>query len=163
SHGNLRVTSRARDYRTRSAVILSSAQRCRGAFLREFSEGFRDATYVAWERGYKWEAHERWQGALNRPACRTLLRTGRFADIAHGGLDRVAHQPDVFLREDRTAGRRPIPRRRSPVRDRPVRLPPRPGQLAGAIRALVRGGRVASQEADTCVHVADRDGLRVHR
>lgn len=78
-----RVTSAARDHRTRSGPIVSSAQRCRRAFLRVFPEGFRDATYVAWERGYKWEAHERWQATLNKPAFRTLLRTGRFAEAAH--------------------------------------------------------------------------------
>jgi hypothetical protein len=85
SDGSLRATSAARDHRTRSASLLNSAQRCRRAFLRIFifPEGFRDATYVAWERGYKWESHERWQATLNKPAFRTLLRTGRFADAAH--------------------------------------------------------------------------------
>ena len=31
--------------------------RCRRKFLRFFPGGFRDETYLDWERTYKWEAH----------------------------------------------------------------------------------------------------------
>jgi hypothetical protein len=27
-------------------------------------------TYIAWERGYKWEAHEQWNQLLNKPTHR---------------------------------------------------------------------------------------------
>jgi hypothetical protein len=58
------------------------ARRCRQKFLRFFPQGFRDETYIAWERGYKWQAHEQWHEALNRAAYRALLEAGRFAEVA---------------------------------------------------------------------------------
>jgi hypothetical protein len=60
----------------------ASALRCRRKFLRFFPQGFRDQTYLAWERDYKWNAHEQWQEALDRAACRSLLREGEFSEIA---------------------------------------------------------------------------------
>lgn len=60
----------------------ASALRCRRKFLRFFPLGFRDQTYLAWERNYKWNAHEQWQEALDREACRLLLREGKFSEIA---------------------------------------------------------------------------------
>jgi hypothetical protein len=56
--------------------------RCRKKFLRAFPKGFRDETYIAWERGYKWEAHERWEETLDRASFRKLLRDGMDAEIA---------------------------------------------------------------------------------
>jgi hypothetical protein len=55
---------------------------CRRKFLRFFPEGFHDAKYVAWERGYKWEAHERWEATLDRETYGKLLRDGKFAEVA---------------------------------------------------------------------------------
>jgi hypothetical protein len=55
---------------------------CRRKFLRFFPGGFRDETYIDWERDYKWQAHERWQAALEPAAHRALLRAGRHAEIA---------------------------------------------------------------------------------
>ncbi len=55
---------------------------CRRKFLQLFPEGFHDETYVAWERGYKWEAHEGWNERLNRAAYRQLLRKEEFAELA---------------------------------------------------------------------------------
>lgn len=62
--------------------LSAGALRCRRKFLRFFPEGFRDETYMDWERGYKWEAHEQWNEALGRGAYRALLQEGRFAEIA---------------------------------------------------------------------------------
>jgi len=59
-----------------------AARRCRGKFLRFFPAGFRDETYVDWERGYKWEAHERWCAPLRRAAFQSLLDDGDYAAIA---------------------------------------------------------------------------------
>ena len=48
-----------------------------------FPEGFRDETYMDWERGYKWRAHQEWQSVLNRKAYRrncpkeSIWRLGR--------------------------------------------------------------------------------------
>jgi hypothetical protein len=58
------------------------AARCRRKFLRFFPGGFRDETYIDWERGYKWEAHERWEAELDRATFRSLLRQGDFSEIA---------------------------------------------------------------------------------
>ena len=58
------------------------AQRCRRKFLRFFPGGFQDQKYIAWERGYKWEAHEQWNEMLGRDTYRKLLRDGEFAEIA---------------------------------------------------------------------------------
>lgn len=58
------------------------ALRCRRKFLRFFPGGFADETYVDWERGYKWTAHERWMERLAPDAYRELLERGRFAEIA---------------------------------------------------------------------------------
>jgi hypothetical protein len=60
----------------------SGAAGCRRKFLRFFPKGFRDETYLAWERDYKWKAHEQWHEALNRDAFRSLLRKKEFAEIA---------------------------------------------------------------------------------
>jgi hypothetical protein len=56
--------------------------RCRRKFLRFFPGGFRDDTYLDWERDYKWEAHERWEEALGQAEFRRLLRGGEFAEVA---------------------------------------------------------------------------------
>ncbi|HVF87643.1 MAG TPA: hypothetical protein VM866_08625 [Pyrinomonadaceae bacterium] len=66
----------------RRGSVSASAARCRRKFVRFFPDGFHDETYVAWERGYKWEAHERWNEVLNRAAYRALLRESDFAEIA---------------------------------------------------------------------------------
>lgn len=56
--------------------------RCRRKFLRFFPEGFRDPTYIDWERGYKWEAHERWRELLGREVHRELIADGKYAEVA---------------------------------------------------------------------------------
>jgi hypothetical protein len=62
--------------------LSEGAARCRGKFLRFFPGGFRDETYIDWERGYKWETHERWEEALGRDEFRRLLKRGEFAEVA---------------------------------------------------------------------------------
>ena len=61
---------------------LSGPERCRRKFLGIFPRGFRDADYIAFEREYKVEAHERWEESLSRAQLRTLLREREFAEIA---------------------------------------------------------------------------------
>src|ERR1700730_4797628 len=60
----------------------SKALRCRRKFLRIFRSGFRDETYLEWERSYKWEAHRQWQTQLDRAQLQSLLRNNEYADIA---------------------------------------------------------------------------------
>lgn len=56
--------------------------RCRRKFLRFFPDGFRDKTYIDWEREYKWETHLRWQEALSETEFRKLLKAKAFSEIA---------------------------------------------------------------------------------
>jgi hypothetical protein len=65
-----------------SKEATSNANACRRKFLRFFPRGFRDETYLAWERGYKWKAHQQWNDALNQKLFRSLLRRKDFAEIA---------------------------------------------------------------------------------
>jgi hypothetical protein len=67
---------------TRAKAGSPLALNCRRKFLRFFPEGFQDDTYADWERGYKWEAHERWQRTLPAAEYRRLLNRGAFAEIA---------------------------------------------------------------------------------
>jgi hypothetical protein len=60
----------------------TKAARCRRKFLRFFPGGFRDPTYLDWERDYKWETHERWDEVLSRAEFGRLLRAREFAEIA---------------------------------------------------------------------------------
>ena len=60
----------------------SAAARCRRKFLRFFPGGFRDETYIDWEREYKWETHERWEEMLGRAEFGRLLRAGAYEEIA---------------------------------------------------------------------------------
>jgi hypothetical protein len=58
------------------------AQQSRREFLRHFPEGFRDETYLAWERDYKVRAHESWLEALGPDKFEERLDNGDHAAIA---------------------------------------------------------------------------------
>ena len=77
-----RPTEKRRQSTQPRLTIPASALRCRRKFLRFFPGGFADETYVDWERGYKWQAHERWMDVLGPSSFRDLLRQRRFSDIA---------------------------------------------------------------------------------
>src|SRR3954464_8305195 len=68
----------------RSTVTLTRSRiaHCKRKFLRFFPDGFRDETYLDWERSYKWETHRRWQQALHEDEFRRLLREREFSEIA---------------------------------------------------------------------------------
>lgn len=68
------------------SALPAAALRCRKKFLRFFPGGFGDETYVDWERGYKWTAHERWLEALGASSFRDRLRRGEFAEIARDAV-----------------------------------------------------------------------------
>jgi hypothetical protein len=63
-------------------ALSRQALRARRKFLRHFPGGFRDETYLDWERGYKWDAHERWQAALNESVFADLIKARKFGEIA---------------------------------------------------------------------------------
>ena len=52
--------------------------RTRRKFLLAFPGGFRDETYVDWERDYKWRAHLRWQDDLSEASFRRLITNREF-------------------------------------------------------------------------------------
>lgn len=58
------------------------ALKCRKKFLRYFPSGFGDDTYVDWERGYKWAAHEKWTAELGAAELKRLVRDGRHLEVA---------------------------------------------------------------------------------
>lgn len=60
----------------------SGPVRARKKFLRYFPGGFRDQTYVEWERDYKVETHQRWEEALGRAEFRRLLDERAYAEVA---------------------------------------------------------------------------------
>lgn len=63
-------------------MAASGPLRARKKFLRYFPGGFRDETYLEWERDYKWETHERWDEVLSRGEFRRLVRAREFSEIA---------------------------------------------------------------------------------
>jgi hypothetical protein len=65
-----------------AAARYPGAERCRRKFLRKFPGGFRDETYLEWERDYKVESHQRWEAELDEAAFAKLLRDGRYDEIA---------------------------------------------------------------------------------
>src|ERR1043165_7345407 len=65
---------------------LTPAAQCRRRFLRFFPEGFRDSTYLAWERDYKEQAHLRWEAELGRSQFLAFLKAGRFDEIARRSI-----------------------------------------------------------------------------
>ena len=56
--------------------------KCLKKFLYYFPKGFADNTYLAWERNYKWEAHEAWQKSLNKQEYERLLDGREYSEIA---------------------------------------------------------------------------------
>ncbi len=66
----------------RRRQISEGAMSCRRKFLRFFPGGFHDEKYISWERGYKWESHERWEESLGQVEFRRLLRAREFAEIS---------------------------------------------------------------------------------
>jgi hypothetical protein len=66
----------------RPARATKGPAKCRRKFLRFFPKGFYDPKYIDWERGYKWEAHERWEEMLGRDSHRALIEEGNYSEVA---------------------------------------------------------------------------------
>ena len=62
--------------------ISKAREACKEKFLYYFPKGFRDAKYISWERGYKWEAHMAWEAMLNKKEYERLLVNKDYIDIA---------------------------------------------------------------------------------
>ena len=66
----------------RPTTATKGAAKCRRKFLRFFPKGFYDEKYIDWERGYKWDAHVRWEETLGREAHRALIADGDYTEVA---------------------------------------------------------------------------------
>jgi hypothetical protein len=85
-------------------------------FKEIFPRGFRDETYLAWERDYKWDAHRAWVELLGPTEWKHLLAQGAHAEVAariarlyaRSKLNMLAIYEWMALREaleDRAGGR----------------------------------------------------------
>ena len=96
-------------------IVSKGAEKGRRKFLRFFPDGFQDEKYFAWERGYKWRAHERWRELLDRPVYKSLLKAGEFSDISARALKTLSGTNLLFSFESmalRDAVRSPLGTRR---------------------------------------------------
>jgi len=67
---------------SRAPRRIAALERARRKFLRLFPGGFKDETYLAWERDYKWDAHREWRMQLDEKSLAALLRARDYAEIA---------------------------------------------------------------------------------
>jgi hypothetical protein len=71
---------------TARRALQGGALSARRKFLRHFPDGFRDETYLDWERSYKWNAHQRWETALNQAIFENLIKARKFDEIAAAAI-----------------------------------------------------------------------------
>jgi hypothetical protein len=83
-------------------TVTPGAARARRKFLKYFPGGFADETYIDWERGYKWEAHQRWLETLEASAYRKLLADGAFEEIA-GTAVRIESRTNLLFSFEKMA------------------------------------------------------------
>lgn len=105
----------------------AGALRARRKFLRFFPGGFRDETYLAWERDYKWNAHRRWTEVLDRARYGALIRARRFTEIAEHAV-RIESRTNLLFSFEKMA-----------LRDA-VRSPAGARTFAEGLDQLVHGG-----------------------
>ncbi|MGI9088101.1 MAG: hypothetical protein ACR2HH_10250 [Chthoniobacterales bacterium] len=72
-------------------------RKARKKFLRYFPGGFRDETYLDWERNYKWATHERWETALNRGEFQRLLRQREYAEVSARAVRTEQQSPHSMI------------------------------------------------------------------
>src|SRR5689334_17985449 len=80
------------------------ARKARKRFLKFFPDGFRDETYLEWERNYKWEAHKRFEETLSRETLRAMLREGEFVEAANRAV-RVESRTNLLFSFEKMAVR----------------------------------------------------------
>jgi len=84
-------------HKAQGVAMTTAARRCRAKFLRFFPDGFRDETYIDWERGYKWNAHEQWEKTV-----RPLLEAKKFEDAAAAAV-RVESRTNLLFSFEKMA------------------------------------------------------------
>ena len=80
--GKLAVSRERRRRAERPKATNRLIAKARRKFLRAFPGGFRDETYIDWERDYKWRAHLRWQDNLGEAGFRRLIESRKFEEAA---------------------------------------------------------------------------------
>lgn len=76
--------------------------RCRKKFLYYFKKGFADATYIAWERQYKLDAHFQFQQSLSKTGYERLLASGNYLEIANTAV-RVESRTNLLFSFEKMA------------------------------------------------------------
>jgi hypothetical protein len=71
---------------TRTRIVAAGAVKARRKFLSIFPGGFADATYIDWERAYKWDAHRRWHALLAEPIFSARLKQREYGGIARDAV-----------------------------------------------------------------------------
>jgi hypothetical protein len=79
-----------------------AARKARRKFLRFFPGGFRDETYIDWERDYKSVAHRQWLDVLDQPKFKKLLDEGRF-DQAAAAAVRIESRTNLLFSFEKMA------------------------------------------------------------
>jgi hypothetical protein len=108
-------------------TLTAAARRCRRKFLHYFPGGFRDPTYIDWERGYKWAAHQRWMEELAPARFAELLALNRYAEIG-AAATRIESRTNLLFSFEKMALRDAL---KSPVGAR---------LFARGLDALLHGG-----------------------
>jgi hypothetical protein len=67
---------------TKKNAVDRQRARCRKHFLHYFPDGYRDETYIDWERDYKWAAHQQWEEELNQREYGRLLKARKYDEAA---------------------------------------------------------------------------------
>ena len=95
----------------------SAGRRARRKFLHFFPAGFRDEKYLAWERDYKWKAHQAWEEVLNERSFASLLRARKFGEIAAHAV-RIESRTNLLFSFEKMALRDAV---RTPAGSRAIR------------------------------------------
>lgn len=127
--------SSAAAHRQEPRAKAKGAVKCRRKFLRFFPGGFRDETYLDWERDYKWAAHEQWVSALGEAEFRGLIEQERYSEIALRAV-RVESRTNLLFSFEKMA-----------LRDA-VRTPQGAEQFARGLFDFLHGGGDASARFD---------------
>jgi hypothetical protein len=91
------VGTTAEDEMMRPTYAQGRAHRCRQKFLKLFPDGFRDPTYLAWEREYKWNAHRDWREHIGAAgAFRARLDAEQHSRLARAAVKIEAGRPLLF-------------------------------------------------------------------
>jgi len=100
------TTTRARPWRRKQpeAKLPKVVLRARRKFLKFFPYGFRDQTYLDWERNYKWAAHEAWEERLSDEQFRSRLRDGDFLGIVNDAV-RIESRTNLLFSFEKMAVR----------------------------------------------------------